>query len=201
MTISPSLCLDFANTVSWRGTKKSQEKLPHYPGLVAWARQTGIVTLQQARRILAHQATSPAAAAAALERALLLRESIYRTIAAVTAGRPCPPSDLAILNKAMREASAHLQIIPEARGFAWRWLAEADALDRIVWLVARSAAELLTSAELKKVRVCAGTGCGWLFLDLSRNGTRRWCAMSDCGNREKARRHYERVRSTNRQKE
>ena len=66
------------------------------------------------------------------------------------------------------------------------------SLDKMIWAVARSAADLLTSADLKRVGVCAGEGCGWLFFDTSKNNSRRWCAMEDCGNRAKARRHYQR---------
>jgi len=194
MTIPASLCLDFANTISWRGTGQPQEKLPDYAALVAWGRQTGILTTQEARRLLARQGKSAAQGAAALNRAIILREAIHRTFAAVAAGRRVQPSDLAILNEAVRDALGRMKVVPEARRFTWRWSADADTLDRIVWPVARSAAELLTSVELAKVRLCAGAGCGWLFLDLSRNRSRRWCAMSDCGNREKARRHYERMR-------
>src|SRR5713101_2616017 len=198
MTIPASLCLDFANTISWRGTGQPQEKLPDYAALVAWGRQTGILTTQEARRLLARQGKSAAQGAAALNRAIILREAIHRTFAAVAAGRRVQPSDLAILNEAVRDALGRMKVVPEAHRFTWRWSADADTLDRIVWPVARSAAELLTSVELAKVRLCAGAGCGWLFLDLSRNRSRRWCAMSDCGNREKARRHYERMRRANR---
>jgi predicted RNA-binding Zn ribbon-like protein len=80
----------------------------------------------------------------------------------------------------------------------WRWAGDAEsepALDRVLWPVARSAAELLTSDDLAAVRECAAPDCRWLFLDRSRNRSRRWCAMATCGNRSKARRHYRRGRA------
>jgi predicted RNA-binding Zn ribbon-like protein len=185
------LCLDFANSLSWRTSEKPEEKLGSYAALVEWGRKAGIVSAREARAML-----RAGKGKNMLTRAISLRESIYRTFAAHAAGRRARPSDLAILNEAVREALGHLRLVGEATGFAWRWPADSDAARRILWTVARSAADLLTSAHLGAVRECAGAGCGWLFVDLSRNRSRRWCAMSDCGNREKARRHYQRVRQT-----
>ncbi|MCL6613391.1 MAG: CGNR zinc finger domain-containing protein [Firmicutes bacterium] len=83
-------------------------------------------------------------------------------------------------------------------GFAWKWGGEGKALDRMLWPVVRSAAELLISGDRERVRECAAEGCGWLFLDASRNTRRKWCAMTSCGNRAKARRYYERKRKRSR---
>lgn len=78
--------------------------------------------------------------------------------------------------------------------FVWGWDDAAPALDRPLWPVARSLAELLTSDELPRVRECAADNCAWLFIDTSKNRSRRWCDMAVCGNRAKARRHYARAR-------
>ena len=185
-----SLCLDFANTLSWRTSEKPEEKLGSYVALVEWGQKAGIVSAREARTIF--KAAQPSKGI--MKRAIRLRESIYHIFATQAAGRRAHPSDLAILNETVCEALGHLQLFPNSAGFIWLWPANSDAARRMLWTVARSAAELLTSDYLGAVRVCAGAGCGWLFLDLSRNRSRRWCAMSDCGNREKARRHYQRVR-------
>lgn len=80
--------------------------------------------------------------------------------------------------------------------FAWSWADEPLDLEMPLWPIARSAAELLTSpAALPTLRLCASERCAWLFLDTSRNGSRRWCSMRTCGNRAKARRHHARVRA------
>lgn len=188
------LCLDFANTLSWRTAGQPVEKLTNYGALVRWARLAGILPAREARRMIERARRSPARAAAAFRHAITLRESIYRICAAVAAGHRATAPDLGILNEAVRQSLERLEIASQARGFIWRWPADADSLDRVLWPVARSAAELLTSNKLEKIRVCAGRGCGWLFLDLSRNHSRRWCDMRECGNREKARRHYQRQR-------
>jgi predicted RNA-binding Zn ribbon-like protein len=78
--------------------------------------------------------------------------------------------------------------------FAWRWTADEQELEWLLWPLVRSAAALLVSPDLKKVKMCSGPECGWLFLGTSHNHARRWCTMESCGNRAKARRHYQRTR-------
>ena len=186
------LCLDFANTRAGRDTDTPTEYLQDYADLVAWAEQVGLV--DDGELLLAVARQRPADAEAVLTRALALREAIYGIFSHVAAGKPAPPADLDTLNLAVADALSRARVVAQPEGFSWGWAAEPDDLDRMLWPVARSAAELLTSDALSRVRECAGDGCGWLFLDTSRNRSRRWCDMRDCGNRAKVRRHYQRRR-------
>jgi predicted RNA-binding Zn ribbon-like protein len=91
-------------------------------------------------------------------------------------------------------AEAHLVYSPD--GFTWQWPDMDDALDQMLWPLVRSAIELLTAPELRRVKVCPGLGdCGWLFLDTSKSGQRRWCSMESCGSRSKMRSYYVRSHS------
>ncbi len=185
------LCLDFANTVDWHASEHPVELLHGYPDLVAWSRHAGILAEEAAQRLIRGATSHRDEAAQVHARAIELREAIYRIFSRVAAGRRADHSDLAILNRSLAEAYARLRIVPKDRVFAWDW-AEEDALDRMLWPVARDAGDLLTAEDLGRVRECSSDdGCGWLFLDTSRNRTRKWCDMSSCGNRAKARRHYE----------
>ncbi len=83
-------------------------------------------------------------------------------------------------------------------GFRWDWVGSPVPVERLLWSVARSAGELLTASELDRIRECASDRCSWLFLDCSRSRRRRWCDMKTCGNRAKARRHYQRTRQSSR---
>jgi predicted RNA-binding Zn ribbon-like protein len=103
--------------------------------------------------------------------------------------------DLRTLNRAIGRAMSHAGLTPSRGRFEWSWPEAPLDLDRVSWWVARSAAELLTSPDLTFVRECAGYDCGWLFMDTTKNRSRRWCNMSTCGNRAKGRRHYERRRA------
>ena len=124
-----------------------------------------------------------------------LREGLFRVISACADLRAVDRTDMDLLNSALAEALRHHRLVKTAEGFAWGWSEDADALGQIPWAAVRSAADLLTAPELRRVRRCAGANCDWLFMDMSRNRTRRWCDMKGCGNRAKARRYYERHRA------
>ena len=177
------LCLDFANTVSAHVEGQDREYLSTYGELVAWSRHAGILTGDDADALMSGATRCPDSAAAVLERAIALREVIYRTFSALAAQRQPTPPDLAVLNVVLRDALHRLELRPSAGGFA---------LDRVLWPIVRSAADLLTSEDLDRVRECAREGCDWLFVDTSKNRSRRWCSMSLCGSRVKARRYYRR---------
>jgi predicted RNA-binding Zn ribbon-like protein len=185
-------CLDFANTLSKRLASRPRERLVGYGDLVAWSRQAGVVTEREAGALLREAQRRPAEAAAVLERAIHLREAIYRIFSAAAGERPAGGGDLATLNAALADALPLLGLVPAGDRFAWEWTTNGQRLDRMLWPVARSAADLLTAGELARVRECEAETCAWLFMDRSRNRSRRWCDMKACGNRAKARRHYER---------
>lgn len=193
--VGGEFCLDFANTVGSHAGEHPNDRLRGYADLVAWSRHAAILTADEAHQLAEEAARRPAAAAAVLARAVAVREAIYRIFSARAAGRAPDTADLDLLNGALAEALAHARVVATDRGFAWGWAGDATALDRPLWPIARSAAELLTSGELPRVRECAAEGCGWLFVDASRNRSRRWCDMQDCGNRAKARRHYARSKA------
>jgi predicted RNA-binding Zn ribbon-like protein len=188
------LCLDFANTVNWHAGPQPEEELNTYEELVEWAEKVSLLTVQQAEHLRREAARRPEAAAAVLERAHVTREAIYHLFSATAHGHPADPSELATLNEALGEALGHARLSLTPQGFAWDWSGvDPDALDQMLWPVVQSAVDLLTSPELARVGECADDrGCGWLFLDTTKNHSRRWCDMRDCGNRAKARRHYAR---------
>jgi predicted RNA-binding Zn ribbon-like protein len=192
------LSLDFANTADWHASDHPVEFLTSYSDLVAWGQHVGILTDHQAQRLLKKAARRPEDATAVLERAIALREAIYRIFSAISRGRPPQAADLAAFNAELSGALAQSQIVSTTEGFAWDWTGAEDALDQMLWPVVHDAAGLLTSEELDRVGQCADDRCGWLFLDTSRNRSRRWCSMEDCGNRAKARRYYERKRAVKR---
>ncbi|HEY7976321.1 MAG TPA: ABATE domain-containing protein [Ktedonobacterales bacterium] len=191
------MALDFVNTVDWRNTRQPTERLNGYADLVTWLCAADALTPSVGQRMLAAAGADGEGAQAAFARARALREAIYRVFAAVARGEAIATPDLAPVSVAASEALAHARLAPTAQGSVeWEWPEHDAPLERALWPVARSAAALLVSARLGRVRECEGDGCGWLFLDTSKNRSRRWCSMDSCGNRAKARRHYARVRAT-----
>jgi predicted RNA-binding Zn ribbon-like protein len=190
------LALDLANTISHRDDPVFRnEHLTGYADLLAFARQAGAVSRQQANEISVYGQRHTAEAARSFKKIISLREAIYRAFAAIATKKSPAPADLALLNDFAIGALQHRCLARSNGGYKWQWRAdEKSPLDRILWAAAQAAAELLTSSDLRIVRFCQAPDCEWLFLDHSRNHSRRWCDMTICGNREKARRHYQRSR-------
>ncbi|UCC64919.1 MAG: ABATE domain-containing protein [Anaerolineae bacterium] len=190
-----ALCLDFANTAEFHAGPDPTERLNDYSDLVDWGEEAGILSPREAQELRHKAEQHPEDAAAALKHALYLREAIYRIFAATGSKRPVDPADLSTLNRVLHEALSRMQIVASSKGFDWSWEKSQDTLDAMLWPIARSAADLLLSDDLDRVRECADDrGCGYLFIDMSRNRSRRWCSMASCGNRAKAKRHYAQTR-------
>lgn len=188
-----ALCLDFANTVSDRASDAPVERLGRYRDLVAWSWQAGLLDEAEAAALARRGERQPEAAAAVLAEAVVLREALFALFAAVAAGEAPAPRDLDRLNRQLARCGGNLRVEPRGKGFALGCEGEAGDLGRMLGPVAWSAAELLAAGDLAAVRECAHPPCRWLFLDRSRNKSRRWCDMAVCGNRAKARRHYRRA--------
>jgi predicted RNA-binding Zn ribbon-like protein len=180
--------LDFANTLDEDIAGTPHDHLVDYAALLAWSRRLDLVRAAEAAALRKAATARPAEAARVLAKALDLRDAIYRLFTAQATDTTPPRAALARFNRHLAEALFHAALAPAGDGFAWRWAGEPDALDRPLWPLARAAAELLADQRRARVRICAGHHCHWLFLDLSKNGARRWCSMSVCGNRTKIRR-------------
>jgi predicted RNA-binding Zn ribbon-like protein len=184
------LCLEFANTANWHASEHPVEELNSYADLVAWARRVGLLSEDEAQIQLEKVAHRPADGAVILEKAIELREVMYRIFSAVADGRPVEAADISLLNQWLKQAQGRLQVVVTDGGFSWQWDDQGTSLEQVLWPIVQSAAELLVSEDLARVKECADDrGCGWLFVDTSRNQSRRWCSMESCGNRAKVRRH------------
>jgi predicted RNA-binding Zn ribbon-like protein len=187
-------CLDFANTVTWSGEARPNERLASYGDVVEWAEQAEVLSEPAARRLRRAARADPGAAADALRDAHALREAIHEVITARAERREPGAAAAEMLNRFLGRALGRLRLGVEGDACSWTFVDQGDELDRMLWPVAWSAASLLTSADASLVRTCANEHCGWLFVDRSRNRSRRWCDMKGCGNMAKARRHYARKR-------
>jgi predicted RNA-binding Zn ribbon-like protein len=191
-----ALCLDFVNTLSARLGGAGGERLADYRDLLAWSRAAGCLPAAADRRLRRRAAGEPGRAAAELRRARRARERLYRLFSRLAAGASPGAGDLAAFEADLARALRHLRLRPGAEGGAWDWSwDDTEHLERPLWPVLRSAAELLASPAAIRVRECAGETCSWLFLDRSHAARRRWCDMRTCGNRAKASRHYRRRRA------
>ncbi len=190
-----ALCLDFTNTVSRRNVpERRTEHLNGYADLIAFAQQSKLLSPKLAASLRSRASRDLAGARSAFRKSLDFREALYRAFAAIAAGKHARPADVQQINDFALEALRHRKLARTNGNYRWEWQSDGgDLLDRILWPIAQSAAELLTSKDRAAIRECRAPDCEWLFLDQSRNRSRRWCDMKSCGNRQKARRHYQRA--------
>jgi predicted RNA-binding Zn ribbon-like protein len=186
-TLDLNHALAFVNTLSARPTSAPAERLVSYEALLDWAREEKLIAPAAAKRLSAYARRHPQQAGAALARAVELREALYGVVVALDAKRT--PSSAALETIARDVAAAYSTGRLVLHDGALHWVSGGeDDLNRVLLEVARTIGRLVTSSRLTKVRLCAAADCGWLFLDDTKNRSRRWCDMKICGNREKLRR-------------
>jgi predicted RNA-binding Zn ribbon-like protein len=186
--------LDLVNTLDHRfGDEGPVELLPDYGALLAFTQQTELLEPGQVR--LLRKSVKSQAAARALRSVRELRESLASAFYEIVAGRPPPAADIRTLERHFLASQRHRELRWQeaaARNgqpaIAWQWGRFEREAELPVWILAERAGQLMLSDAMQRVRACGADTCRWLFLDTSKNHTRRWCEMKVCGNRMKARR-------------
>ena len=191
-TVGGALPLDFVNTIGSYLSDSPEEHFNTYADLLRCALTAGVLDKAQVDSLAREAERRPQDAERSLKKAIKLRAAIHAIFSAVATGQQAPPRSMELFNDALRRTHAHLRLKQSTPHFSWEWISGEEELDSMLWPVVRSAAEMLIEGDLTRVNICASDSCGWLFLDTSKNRSRRWCDMSDCGNRAKARRHYHR---------
>jgi len=190
--VAGDLALDFTNTMGGKRGGIAREYLHTYADFLSWCSQAGLVDEALAKELVTEAARFPEEAATVLTRAIELREAIYRIFAAVVEGRSVSPEDIDLLNRELGRGLKRL-CVNAGKGkteFKWGWTKDSCSLDQFFSPIVRAAAQLMVSQDqLRHVQRCGGDNCGWLFIDSSKNHSRRWCDMRDCGNRAKVKRH------------
>ncbi len=185
--IAGDLSLDFVNTVSWRRTTRAHEWLGSYTNLLDWAFLAGIISPSRRGILMKIAGNHPALASRVLARAIKLREALNGIVESLAASTPPHRQQIAVLNANLPIALQHLELLPSKKLFVWVWKTDEPRLDEVLLPVVWSASNFLISKNHNLIGTCEG--CGWFFLDATKNHTRKWCTMKDCGNRAKARRY------------
>ena len=191
--VAGNAALDLVNTLDFRFRESgADELLNDYGALLRFAVQAGLISDARGRR-LRHAAEVHGEAGQVLTEVRALREATSAVAYALLAGGRVPPAGILTLQRYCARAGGERRMVVEGVGLRWSWQ---DALARPaapLWLLAQEAADLFLSDRVKLLRSCANESCRWLFLDTSKNHTRRWCDMKVCGNRMKAKRFQARL--------
>jgi predicted RNA-binding Zn ribbon-like protein len=181
--------IDFINTVDWRGRENQENYIKNYDDLVDWAILAKQITQKEADELKEKAQKDPKKAAEVYDQAMRFREAAYRALVSISFDEEPSKEDEETLNSEMHKTFSHLTLNLREKRLE---LGDQLGLEYILGLMVKDAVDLMTSDELDKVKRCSSEECGWLFIDTSRNSSRKWCRMGSCGNRAKARRHYNR---------
>ena len=193
--------LDLVNTVDWTSRGPENDRLIDFAGLTRWAEGAGVLSRKIGTALRRRAATKPREAEDAYQAALQARQVLQRLFSSIAEGKPAG-DEVDDFNRLLGHAVGHMRVVSAGGARTgnrkWRlgWEHLETRLDAVVWPVLWSAASLIFSDEAALIRICGGADCGWMYVDRSRNGLRRWCQMETCGTREKSRRRYERIKST-----
>lgn len=190
-----NLALDFINTVSNRPAAHPIDRLVDYRYLVFFGLQENLYPNAAVDHLYIRAGRNPGAGKSALQKAIEFREVLFAIFSAVVEHRAIPGNALQKFSFTLQEAMSQVKIVHDGHRFIWQWMRMNEVLESAMWPIARAAADLLLSDELEHVRMCASDQCAWFFVDRTKNHRRRWCDMKTCGNRVKARRHYEKAKA------
>jgi len=190
-TVAGKLCLAFADTAR---AEDKDEELHSIGDLLQWATKTGVLSSAESGRLAKHYEGNRRQAAVDLARAVGVRDLLRSIFTGIANGRPLRDRDVAELNSALAQTPALLRVRAHAGTVETQWDSAAEGLPKVAFDVLADAGNLLASDRRERIRECSSAECTMLFIDESRNSSRRWCDMNSCGNRMKARRHYARAR-------
>jgi len=189
--IAGDLCLDFANTIHNLRAEDKEEELRGISDLLQWANEAGLLSSAELDRLAAHYKRNSREAESALAKGIAIRNLLLSIFISIANGRTVSGQPLSELNSALAHAPGMLHVHRNFGRIEAKWTSTTDGLERVFFTILTSTAELLASDRVGRIRECASADCTWLFVDESRNRSRRWCDMRACGNRMKARRHYQ----------
>lgn len=177
------------NTLDNRfGAERPDELLSNYAALLRFTEQSGLLSVAQTRVLARRAGRAEAEQVSAAARDL--REAAASVLYTRIEGRASLPGDVRTLESYFRSAQAQQELVETpSPQLAWDWLSSSTTDAELpLWILSLQTSALLTSAAMSRLRSCQTQTCRWLFLDTSKNHSRRWCDMKVCGNRMKARR-------------
>jgi predicted RNA-binding Zn ribbon-like protein len=183
--------LELVNTLDFRFSAQVVDLIPTYKDLLRFATQLELLTAEQARKL--GRSVDDKEAQRVLASTVELREALAAVFYGRMEGGKPPAAQMHILEQQFYAAAVHRRLLAGHEHLEWSWSGVERQAEIPLWMLAQAASDLLVSSDAELVKDCGDPTCRWLFLDVSKNHTRRWCDMKTCGNRMKARRHHARA--------
>lgn len=188
-------CLDFINTLDWRGKDRPVEYLNSFEDFIRWAAYVKIINPKEEKYFSKQAVMNIKKAEEALKITIELRELLHKMFLYIQHENRIQKQNLSRLNGFLQKAYISTVIKPSLSGFELEAGADKTTLTGLLNPIVWDAVNLLTSEDRLRVKSCADTTCGWMFFDISKNKSRQWCDMKSCGNRAKARKFYQQKKS------
>jgi predicted RNA-binding Zn ribbon-like protein len=182
--IGEEICFDFVNTISWPETEREHDWLHSAENFIKWASSTGIINKRQALKM---QSQSNAALNQQMKEVFSIRKELYLILTAFAFEKKTDASVIRKLDILFHKIVKTRHI--DTGNCEWVWDEPAtlpEVLNPVIW----NAVYVITELDHSRIKHC--DTCNWLFYDKTKNKSRRWCDMDDCGSRDKALRYYHR---------
>ena len=186
------LSLDFVNTVHDRHEEPLRDLLQNYLDLVTWVYFAAAINKSQKEKLLRRGRENQGKANQIYRDSLQLREALYDFVVNTISHDEASPTNMQFINQWLSRAFSNLKLTQLDNRFVLDWRTESFELESVLWPIIRSFSNLVTTDDHNRIKQCSN--CGYLFVDNSKNKSRRWCSMDICGNRVKARRHAKKTR-------
>lgn len=192
--VGGSLAFDFVNTVNTRKPAPEFDYLETFEGLLAWSAKAGSLDDARIQAVREYAAQQPEVASAELRDAIEAREMLYELFSAIAVGQSPGAAVTDAFNRRLSNAFQGIQVKFGLAGTEIHFGSEEISLNEPLLPVVKSAFDILTYEDFRRIKECPR--CGWLFLDTSKSGKRKWCDMNVCGSREKSLEYYYRKTQT-----
>ena len=189
--IGGDISTDFTNTKSGRLESPGHEHVQTYADVVEFARLGGLLKPADAKRLIAEAESRPEKATQIHRRAVALREAAFRAFERIIQGKDPAREDVQLISAEAADALGHREMVKTSEGYAWDWPGS-DDLARPLWPIASAVSAVLMSDDRSLLRECSDDTCAWLFIDRTKNHSRRWCDVNTCGSRNRVREFRER---------
>jgi predicted RNA-binding Zn ribbon-like protein len=183
--------LELVNTMDMRFSGQTVDLIPTYKDLLRLTTQLKLLTAEQARKL--GRTVGEEEERRVLASTAELREALAKVLYGRIDGTRPASGPLQTLEQQFHTAALHRRLLAGESRLEWSWSGVERHAEIPLWMLAQAASDLLVSSDAELIKDCGDPTCRWLFLDVSKNHTRRWCDMKTCGNRMKARRHHARA--------